>query len=374
MGHQIVCALALVALFLGTPSGARTRARGASAQGAASRQGGVLAWGAVVLQSARADQGRHGGDRGGSSRDRSSCHGCTAGKAHSRLRGGPFGDAGAAERAIEGRYLRWNWEDDGSLRLEARLPADDGAIVLNGLRAAEEQRPEDMMSTEPMLASPAGAARADALVALARSAVDGSRSGRAGAGGCELVVHVDAGTLASDEVAERCHVEDGPAVAPETARRLGCDAGVVRIVERDGRPLTVGRRTRTIRRRCGGLCAVGTRGVGSQGVRTSGSCMRITSGTGRRAGRRRSRTSFSCAPTTIGWYTRAGSEWSRRAEAQCGFGGLTGGWWRLRPSAGGRAGRRLGSSIGRGALRWIRTRAGRCRRAIGLTTGWPWRC
>ncbi len=153
---------------------------------------------------------------------------------------------GAAERAIEGRYLRWNWEDDGSLRLEARLPADDGAIVLNGLRAAEEQRPEDMMSTEPMLASPAGAARADALVALARSAVDGSRSGRAGAGGCELVVHVDAGTLASDEVAERCHVEDGPAVAPETARRLGCDAGVVRIVERDGRPLTVGRRTRTI--------------------------------------------------------------------------------------------------------------------------------
>ena len=153
---------------------------------------------------------------------------------------------GAAERAIEGRYLRWNWEDDGSLRLEARLPADDGAIVLNGLRAAEEQRPEDMMSTEPMLASTAGAARADALVALARSAVDGSRSGRAGAGGCELVVHVDAGTLASDEVAECCHVEDGPAVAPETARRLGCDAGVVRIVERDGRPLTVGRRTRTI--------------------------------------------------------------------------------------------------------------------------------
>ena len=28
---------------------------------------------------------------------------------------------GVAERAIEGRYLRWNWEDDGSLRLEARL-------------------------------------------------------------------------------------------------------------------------------------------------------------------------------------------------------------------------------------------------------------
>ena len=152
----------------------------------------------------------------------------------------------AAQTALERRYVRWNWEDDGSLRLEARLPADDGAVVLNGLRAAEEQRPEDMMSTEPMLASPAGAARADALVALARSAVEGSKSGRAGAGGCELVVHVDVGALASDQVGERCHVEDGPALAPETARRLGCDAGVVRIVEQDGRPLTVGRRTRTI--------------------------------------------------------------------------------------------------------------------------------
>ena len=245
MGHQIVCALALVAMFPGTPSGARTRARGASAQGAASGQGGVLAWGAVVLQSACADKGRHGRDRGGSGRDRSSCHGCTAGKAHSRLRGGPFGDAGAAERAIEGRYLRWNWEDDGSLRLEARLPADAGAIVLNGLRAAEEQRPEtDVHGTDAGVARRGGPRRC----AGSAGAIGGGRI-QVWSRWCRrvpLVVHVDAGTLASDQVAERCHVEDGPAVAPETARRLGCDAGVVRIVERDGRPLTVGRRTRTI--------------------------------------------------------------------------------------------------------------------------------
>jgi Domain of unknown function (DUF222)/HNH endonuclease len=57
---------------------------------------------------------------------------------------------------------------------------------------------------------------------------------------------VDAETLAADEVKERCHLADGPTLSPETVRRLGCDAGVVRIVERDGRPLTVGRRTRTI--------------------------------------------------------------------------------------------------------------------------------
>jgi Domain of unknown function (DUF222)/HNH endonuclease len=152
---------------------------------------------------------------------------------------------GAAQRAIEGRYLRWNWEDDGSLRLEARLPADDGAVVLNALRAAEAERSEVEMPEEPMLASPAGARRADALVELAKSSIAaGAASGRAN--GCEVVVHVDAETLAADGVKERCHLSDGPTLSPETVRRLGCDAGVVRIIERDGRPLTVGRRTRMI--------------------------------------------------------------------------------------------------------------------------------
>jgi hypothetical protein len=41
-------------------------------------------------------------------------------------------------------------------------------------------------------------------------------------------------------------LEDGPALAPETAERLACDASIVEIVERDGEPLSVGRKTRTI--------------------------------------------------------------------------------------------------------------------------------
>lgn len=153
---------------------------------------------------------------------------------------------GAAQRAVEQRYLRWSWDQDGSLRLEARLPADDGAAVLNALRAAEAERSDAEMSEEPMLASPAGARRADALVALANVSLDAVAAGSGRGHGCELVVHVDAETLAAEEVKERCHLDDGPALAPETVRRLGCDAGVVRIVERDSRPLTVGRRTRAI--------------------------------------------------------------------------------------------------------------------------------
>ena len=152
---------------------------------------------------------------------------------------------GVAQRAIDGRYLRWNWEEDGSLRIEARLPADDGAVVLNALGAAEAERSSGEMPEEPMLASPAGARRADALVEVARLSI-AAEAGSGGADGCELTVHVDVETLAADEVRERCHLREGPALSPETVRRLGCDAGVVRIIERDGRPLSVGRRTRTI--------------------------------------------------------------------------------------------------------------------------------
>jgi hypothetical protein len=48
----------------------------------------------------------------------------------------------AAERAFAQRYLRWDWDEDGSLRLEARLPADDGALLLAALSAAEREAPE----------------------------------------------------------------------------------------------------------------------------------------------------------------------------------------------------------------------------------------
>src|SRR5690606_6276450 len=45
----------------------------------------------------------------------------------------------------------------------------------------------------------------------------------------------------------RCELENGPALAVETAKRLACDASVVRIVEDGlGRPLDVGRKTRSI--------------------------------------------------------------------------------------------------------------------------------
>ena len=132
-----------------------------------------------------------------------------------------------AQGAEEKQFLHWQWGDDGMLRIEARLRPEDGAALLTALAAAEA---DDAPLPRP-------ARRAQALVALA---------GGGTSPGSEVVVHVDADSLTSEQISERCAVENGPALAPETARRLGCDASIVTIVERDGRPLSVGRRTRVI--------------------------------------------------------------------------------------------------------------------------------
>jgi hypothetical protein len=65
-------------------------------------------------------------------------------------------------------------------------------------------------------------------------------------------VHIDQTILtesaaaASDEP-HHCELDDGPALALDTARRLSCDATIVGLVEAaDGEPLDIGRKTRSI--------------------------------------------------------------------------------------------------------------------------------
>ena len=68
----------------------------------------------------------------------------------------------------------------------------------------------------------------------------------------QVVVHIDQAILSEQQAAaehgpHRCELEDGPALALDTARRLACDATVVGIVEgEDGEPLDIGRKTRSI--------------------------------------------------------------------------------------------------------------------------------
>ena len=152
-------------------------------------------------------------------------------------------------RQQAGRELRWHWDDDGSLVIKARLPAEAGALLLRAIEAAEPESPQEISAETceaPRQPTSHAARRADSLSVLAESFLAHGPAALTGGERQQIVVHVDAATL-RDHDPGRCELDDGPAVAGETARRLACDASIVRIVsDARGEPLDVGRRTRTI--------------------------------------------------------------------------------------------------------------------------------
>lgn len=158
-------------------------------------------------------------------------------------------------RQQQTRRLSWYHDRDGSLVLKAWLPAETGAQVIQALEAVVEQMPLPEDSGHSSAEDTAGqrarmptraARRADALGVVAESFLKHGAETLNGGERQQIVVHVDAETLRKRS-AGRCELEDGPALAAETARRLACDASVVEIVEdEDAEPLNVGRRTRSI--------------------------------------------------------------------------------------------------------------------------------
>jgi hypothetical protein len=152
-------------------------------------------------------------------------------------------------RALEdAAHLGHYWDEDGSLVIRARLAPEDGALFLRALEAARDLLQERAWEDDRGSAEPQEPARrprnAEALAAMADLALANTADGRAGGERYQLVVHVDEAAVTGDEGA--CALEGGPALAPETARRFSCDASIVELRERDGEPLSVGRKTRTI--------------------------------------------------------------------------------------------------------------------------------
>jgi hypothetical protein len=256
------------------------------------------------------------------------------------------------EQLYRGRYVRYRYEEDGSMYLYAKLPPELGEIVKkaieagvdtlceDGARGRSEAQEEDTagaassaaanqtQSNVPAEASVSAAAtpsstpptalppiaahryrtvpgssaveefagqgwsetigrrRADGLRLLAEQFLSsGLRSGGASADRYQVVVHIDQRLLSSSPrpaesprqaaeectrcntpgksahcesaedaddaegalYLERCELDDGRALAIETARRLGCDCSLVGIVEdEEGEPLNVGRKTRSL--------------------------------------------------------------------------------------------------------------------------------
>ena len=154
----------------------------------------------------------------------------------------------ATERAAAGglpeRWVQVAHDDDGAVLLQARLPAEEGALVLAALDAARDQlAAADVPAGTPLSGPPA---RADALLALADGYLAGGSGARTSGDRYQVVVHADTATLAGGEAGGRCELEHGPPLAVPVARRLACDASIVRLLERDGTVLDVGRKTRSI--------------------------------------------------------------------------------------------------------------------------------
>ena len=162
-----------------------------------------------------------------------------------RLQDGEF-----ANEQYENREVTHYYDHDGCLVIKARLPAEQGALVVKALEMAmdadfAERSPDDVSAVtsedndEP---EPIAARRADALANIAETYMNNNESSGSTADRYQVVVHVGAG-----HAGDSCHLEDGPHVTAETSRRIACDSAIVAIREdENGEPLSIGRRSRTI--------------------------------------------------------------------------------------------------------------------------------
>jgi hypothetical protein len=174
-------------------------------------------------------------------------------------------DAGKlAQKLNAQRHVNCFFDANGELVLNARLPPEIGAVVRKALDAAVEalREPSDPpdshghvpAETDSDETPTIGMRRADALRYVAETflAHQGEITGVGGsADRYQVVVHVDQAVLSESAALHHephsCELDDGPALALDTARRLACDATLVGLVEGpDGEPLNVGRKTRAL--------------------------------------------------------------------------------------------------------------------------------
>jgi len=156
------------------------------------------------------------------------------------------------------REVTHYYDDAGCLVIKARLPAEQGALIVKALEMAMDAQfhdanvtavtsdPDSESETEP---TPIAARRADALTEIAETYMNNNESSGSTADRYQVVVHVSAVTPKTIGAASGrdSYIEDGPGVTAVTSRRIACDSSVVCIKEdKNGEPLSIGRRSRSI--------------------------------------------------------------------------------------------------------------------------------
>ncbi|MFC1719830.1 DUF222 domain-containing protein [Pseudomonadota bacterium] len=159
------------------------------------------------------------------------------------------------------RELSWYTEGDGMWVLKGRFTAEQGALIGKALEGAmnemfEEQRnePADVSAETPTGVNPhqpkphaIATRRADALERVAEAFLSGNSGERPGGDRYLVNIHTEPEALTENGEGAESECEDCANVSAETSRRMACDTSVVHWHEgKDGEPLNIGRKSRTI--------------------------------------------------------------------------------------------------------------------------------
>ena len=179
------------------------------------------------------------------------------------------------------RKLSYFQDSDGMWVIRAKLPPEEGSLVVKALEAVakpmqqreqqaimEARKQQNRASAETFsgqaerqlphsFSRTMAHTKADALVRVAEhflATCGESEEYRALSGGdrCQVMLHVDIDTLREHDSngEEQCNLDQQRWVSPATAKRLSCDASLMTVLEnKDGKVLNIGRRSRTVPQR-----------------------------------------------------------------------------------------------------------------------------
>jgi len=116
------------------------------------------------------------------------------------------------------------------------MPSEVGALFVKALDTARAGLCADARGEggpAGPVHRPVSATNVDALHLMAETLMAGGPKSRQGSDRTQVALSVDESVLTLDDAHGVCELDGGPALAPETARRLACDSSIVWMVRRD---------------------------------------------------------------------------------------------------------------------------------------------
>jgi hypothetical protein len=141
-----------------------------------------------------------------------------------------------ANRAHARRYLHLGEPQDGMVRIDGLLDAEDGATVRSALQAFMKPSKDDERSH--------GQRQHDALIELCRQRAGGKRDGAGPRP--QLIIRASLDTLAGIPGAPAGELEGGGTVPAATVQRIACDSAIARITGQGELEHELNHATRTI--------------------------------------------------------------------------------------------------------------------------------